>query len=212
MEPELLWLSHVLIALATTGLRISELAELRWTDVDMNEKLLKLTDESRQGTRERRQQARKLKGRRGRELPVHGELQRVLEQLPRQRDGRVFHGPKGGRLKPDTVLLTLKRDVIKPLLPRFPSTASQPGFKDGKVHSFRHYFCSLCADNGVPEPMLKNWLGHRDSKMVRRYYHSDRDAARSRLNQVDFLGGRATSHDRIVSNPQVTESAPTMKG
>jgi len=211
-EPQLRWLSHVLVALATTGLRISELAELRWTDVDMDEQLLKLTDESRRGTFEQRQRARKLKGRRGRELPIHDALQKVLQQLPRHRDGRVFHGPNGGKLKPDTVLLTLKRDVIKPLARRFPSIPGQPGFKDGKVHSFRHYFCSICADSGVPEPMLKNWLGHRDSKMVRRYYHSDREAARSRLNQVDFLGGPAMSRGPIVFNPEVPESASKLKG
>jgi hypothetical protein len=33
-RPELVWLGHVIIALACTGLRISELASLRWTDLD----------------------------------------------------------------------------------------------------------------------------------------------------------------------------------
>ena len=43
---ELAWLGDLVIALATTGLRISELASLRITDVDRVAKVIRLTDES----------------------------------------------------------------------------------------------------------------------------------------------------------------------
>ncbi|MCL2640842.1 MAG: hypothetical protein FWD53_08360 [Phycisphaerales bacterium] len=55
-NPELHWLGHVLIALATTGLRISELASLRESDIQ-NGKIV-LPDTSRRGTLKQRQQAR----------------------------------------------------------------------------------------------------------------------------------------------------------
>jgi len=92
----------------------------------------------------------------------------VLKDLPR-RDGFVFHSPRGGRLKPDTARRILVREVIEPLAEKFPSTDGGKGFRDGRVHSFRHAFCSCCANNNVPEQALMIWLGHADSQMIRRY-------------------------------------------
>ena len=43
--PRLLWLANVIIALAHTGLRISELAGLRWSDVDFNSNTIRVADE-----------------------------------------------------------------------------------------------------------------------------------------------------------------------
>ncbi len=168
---DLVWLGQVALALSHTGLRIGELAQLRWTDFDLPGKMLRLTDASRQGTKSERVQARSTKSQRDRSLPLHERLQEQLEHMERPTDGRVFHGPLGGRLKPDTVRNVLIRDVLQPLTERFPAAAGEKGLADGRLHSFRHYFCSWCANKGVGEQTLMKWLGHRDSKMVRRYYH-----------------------------------------
>lgn len=40
------WLANVIIALACTGLRIAELASLRWSDIDFDAERLTLTDET----------------------------------------------------------------------------------------------------------------------------------------------------------------------
>ena len=118
----------------------------------------------------------------------------MLETLPRQ-DRYVFHGPRGGKIKPDTVRRILIRDVLKPLESKFPTAEGEKGFKDGRLHSFRHAFCSTCANNGVPERMLMEWLGHADSKMVRWYYHLHDEESRRRMESIDFTGsagGRST--------------------
>ena len=104
------WLAGVLVGLACTGLRIGELASLRWADIDKESGCLILADESgyrRRAGRERRQ----VKNSRGRSFPVHNDFAVVLEELPRV-DGYIFHGPRGGRLKPDTVRNILVREVI----------------------------------------------------------------------------------------------------
>ena len=44
--PKLKWLADVVTALAYTGLRISELAEMRWGDIDLQNRMLHLPDES----------------------------------------------------------------------------------------------------------------------------------------------------------------------
>jgi integrase len=108
--------------------------------------------------------------------------------MPRQ-DAFVFHGPRGGKLKPDTVRQILVRDVILPLASKYPSGGDERGFKDGRLHSFRHYFASTCALNGIPE----QWLGHQDSDMVRHYFHlHDGEARRQmeRLKPIRITGKR----------------------
>jgi site-specific recombinase XerD len=56
------WLGPVLIALATTGMRIEELASLRWSDIDLTAKTITLPDNSRRGTQATCQDARTTKG------------------------------------------------------------------------------------------------------------------------------------------------------
>ena len=92
-------------------------------------------------------------------------------------------------MKPDTVRRILIREVIEPLTERFPSPTDEKGFRDARLHSFRHYFCSTCANSGVPERMVMEWLGHVDSEMVRHYYHLHDEEARRRMADLDFLGG-----------------------
>ena len=96
----------------------------------------------------------------------------------------MFHGPLGGKIKADTVRRILIRDVLKPLASRFPPQGDGPGFLDGRLHSFRHYFCSNCANVGVKERVLMSWLGHRNSKMVHRYYHLHDDESRRQMERV----------------------------
>lgn len=186
-KPGLIWLGQVVVALTTTGLRISELADLGWSDIDLVGHIIQLTDTYRQGTRTDRTTAQTTKRGRSRSLPFHDDLRRILITLPRNADGRVFHGPLGGHLKPDTVRNILQRDALEPLSSRFPALSKEKGLLDGRLHSFRHFFCSVCASSGVPEQTVMNWLGHADSKMVRRYFHLPREESQKQMAKVPFL-------------------------
>jgi integrase len=190
-DPELGWLGEVIVALATTGLRISELAALRWTDIDLDKNLLRLTDTRYHASKAERQAARTTKTHRGRVLPIHPELQQLLSARDKHSDGLVFHGPRGGVLKPDTVRNVLVREVLTPLAERFPKEPESSGLVDGRLHSFRHFFCSLSANSGVPEQVLMTWLGHRDSSMVKHYYHLDRSESQRQMARIDFIGRRS---------------------
>jgi len=194
-EPDLKWLADVVIALATTGFRISELAGLRWSDVDRDRSVLRLTDTTRQARKSDRQDARTTKSHRDRSLPIHADLLRVLEGLPRMPDQRVFHGARGGKIKPDTVRRVLMRDVLPVLAGQFPATDHRPGILAGRLHSFRHYFCSISADSGVPEQLLMSWLGHRESEMIRHYYHQREDESRRQMSKISFLGNAGTTQN-----------------
>jgi integrase len=187
---EFVWLGEVVVALATTGLRISELADLRWTDLDLQDPMIRLIDTRAHASKVTRGSARATKSHRDRALPISEELLPILLNKVHEPDGRVFHGPLGGRLKPDTVRRALERDVLEPLAPRFPAPPGQKCFRSGRVHSFRHYFCSIAANSGIPEPALMTWLGHRDSKMVKHYYHLHEDEARRQMAKMEFVGKR----------------------
>lgn len=185
-EPELRWLADVIVALSRTGLRISELTSLRWSDVDFERNVITLTNNA--AGKRRAGERRQTKNRRDRTLPIHRELVAVLKSLAacRSTRGQVFHGPRGGKLKADTVRNVLFRDVIKPLADRFPSDDDEIGFKNGRLHSFRHYFCSIAAASGVPEATVKMWLGHRSSEMVRRYFHLHDRVAQQQMKLIGF--------------------------
>jgi len=180
---ELRWLRNLLVGLIATGMRISELAGLMWKDVNFEQKMIHLKDESRRGNISDRNR-RTTKSGKSRDFPIHPKLLAVLESMERHSDGRVFHGPLGGKVKPDTIRNIFKREVIAPLADKFPSGTDEIGFKNGRLHSFRHYFCSACANNNTPERVLMNWLGHSSSKMVKRYYHLHDEESLNQMRQI----------------------------
>jgi integrase len=177
-------------------MRISELAALRWADVDRAANVIRLTDETTRAPRKASGERRQTKNSRSRAFPVSTELKQVLARLQPRNDGAIFHGPLGGRLKPDTVRTVLIREVLTPLADRYPSPPEDLGFKDGRLHSFRHFFCSTCANSGVPEAVVIKWLGHRDSQMVRHYYHLHDAEAQRQMQRLKFIG----STDDTVSS------------
>jgi integrase len=191
-QPELAWLADIVTALACTGLRISELAALRWDDLDDDLKMLRIADE-RHRRRRLGSENRRTKTGRSRAFPIHRDLVAVLTKMHRSDDGVIFHGPLGGRLKADTVRRILIRDVLDKLKERFPTAKGASGFEHGRLHSFRHYFCSVAAQAGTAEHTVMTWLGHSSSRMVRHYFHLHDDESRRQMQRIDFLaeaGGR----------------------
>jgi len=186
-SPRLVWLVNVIIALAHTGLRISELAGLRWSDVDFNSNTIRVADERSSRRKSKAGTMRTTKGRRSRVIPIHPRLRQVFEGLLRNPDGRVFHAERGGVLRPNNVLHAFIRNVIEPLKEEFPTPAEEIGFEHGRLHSFRHYFCSQAFLGGASEDEIKEWLGHADSKMVEHYRHLRNEDAQRKMEQIDFM-------------------------
>jgi len=79
----------------------------------------------------------------------------ILDSIEHTSDGLVFHRPFDGKIKPDTMCHILIREVLTPLSKQSPSQPGEVGFKDRRLHSFRHYYCSVCANNGTPERVLR---------------------------------------------------------
>ena len=183
---QLNWLGDVIVGLAYGGMRIGELAQLRWAAVDLGRNLISVVDDSRRNIA-RGGSARTTKSGRSRSVPIHDELRRVLDRLQAAgRGGPVFRASQGGPLRPRNVLQAFIDEVIEPLKARFPGEDSEEGFATGRLHSLRHFFCSRCANQGVSERVLMEWLGHASSAMVRRYYHLDNEEAQLQMRLGSF--------------------------
>ena len=186
-QPGLGWMEGIIVGLACTGLRISELVGLRWLDVHLERGMIQLVHEQARRGRIAPRYQRTTKSHRGRSFPIHPDLRVVLERLPRFDDGFVFHGLDQQAVTGDVVRSTLVRKVLVPLAPRFSAAEGERGFADGRPHSFRHYFCSVCSNSGVSENAVMRWLGHKDSKMVRHYYHLHDAEAQRQMGNVKFF-------------------------
>jgi integrase len=68
--------------------------------------------------------------------------------------------------------------------------AGETGFEHGRLHSFRHFFCSQAFLDGASEGEIREWLGHADSRMVEHYRHLRGDDAQRKMAQIDFLGSQ----------------------
>jgi integrase len=182
------WLQFMIVVLACTGLRISELVGLRWTDIQADGNWINLTDERASKRRTELGTARTTKGRRGRTIPLHPDLKQLLKQIPKRQHGRILSGPLGGIIEPDRARRRFIANVIKPLATRFPTPAGEIGFEQARFHSFRHYFVSQAFRQGATEAEIMDWVGHRDSKTVALYRHLGSEDAQRRMQQLNFVG------------------------
>ena len=111
----------------------------------------------------------------------------MLQALPHNPDGAIFHGPRGGRHKPDVVRRVLIRDVPGPLAERFATPAAEVEFADGRLHRFRHFCCSLYVGRGVSPRVVMRWVRHKDSRMVEPDSHLHDEEARRQCDRIKLF-------------------------
>lgn len=132
--------NRVLLTVAwRTGLRCSELLDLRWKDVDIKEHTLVV---------------QRGKGGRRRIIGIDGETVRALTQwLPRRSQddptNLVFSTRRGGRLDPS---------YLRHLLPRLAERAGLS--KRVHMHALRHRYAVELEQEGAPLSVIRDLLGH----------------------------------------------------
>jgi integrase len=139
------WLRPVVTALAWSGMRIGELINLRWSDVDFNQQVIRISV----------QEDWKPKGRRDRVVPMHPKVEAVLRNA---RVGQyVFTSKRGCRLKETCCLSSLKVDQAKLGLP------------EGDLHGFRRFFATTMMKAGVDTNTVREWGGWKSLETMLRY-------------------------------------------
>jgi integrase/recombinase XerD len=139
------WLRSVVTVLAWTGLRIGELVNLRWKDIDFGERLVHI----------RIRDDWKPKGKCDRAVPMHPKVEAVLRSC---RVGEfVFRGPRGGKLKETYALECLKADQRALKLP------------EADLHGFRRFFATTMMRAGVDAETVRQWGGWKSLETMLRY-------------------------------------------
>jgi integrase len=159
---------------AMTGLRESELLDLRWRHVDWPAAKIRIFK-----TKSRKMRSVPLAERAARELEHH--FQRSAYQGD---DQLVFvHPDSGRRLDRSRVLKRLKANLTSGKIGEF----EERTYKGDKVktvpvltfHDLRHTFGTTCAAAGIPLRTIMEWMGHKDIKTTMVYAHyapSDEEA------------------------------------
>jgi len=167
-EPE--WYPIVLLALRT-GLRIGELFELRWGDVDLVVGKLVV----------RRNVVRGIVGTpksgRSREIPLSWQTVEILRSERHLKGDLVFCYPDGTRLVYDRMNEVLWR------------LCRRAGLREIGWHCLRHSFASHLVMNGVPLKAVQELLGHATIEMTMRYSHLAPVVKRDAVATLDTVNG-----------------------
>jgi integrase len=140
--------------LRETGCRAGEAKFMTWEDIDLKSGIAHIREKDNWRPKSGDQRV----------VPLTDRLKQLLQSLPRR--GRwVFTAPitaqhpqAGRQISERRALQCLKR-VLAIL-----------GMK-GHLHSFRHTYISQALSRGVPEAVVREWVGHVDPSILRLYVH-----------------------------------------
>jgi integrase len=158
---------HQCIFALHCGLRFSEIANLKWSDVDLKHGTIYIRD---------------AKAGKSREAYITKTVQEILEFIrdvnqPGQ-DGLVFPAKTGG---PQQHVSTTFYQVVK-------DSGLNAGIQDRRrkicFHSLRHSFGSWLAMQGTSLYEIKELMGHSDIKMTERYSHLLPSVKRDAVNRM----------------------------
>jgi len=159
MKSSVKHLKPILITAIQTGMRRSEIFNLKWTAVDFTKKEIKV-ENSKSGL--------------SRIIPINSELLVHLKKLKNKANKSkwVFLNHKTG--KPF-------KDVKK----AFQGACRREGIEDLRFHDLRHTFASRLVQRGVDLITIKDLLGHSSVRVTERYTHSNRDLKKAAVETLN---------------------------
>ena len=157
-----IWFRDLLIVFLNTGMRLGELLNLTWDDIDWDQELIKIQEKP--GWTPKTYE---------RNIPINKTVKDVLMRLKTGLRGYVFtyKDRKIEDTKPRKNLITLAKKVGLPHITR--------------VHNFRHTFCSNLLMKGVDIPTVQALLGHRSWSTTMIYSHRTSCHTRKAIKILD---------------------------
>jgi len=156
-----LYLKNIMIVALYTGMRRGEVLNLRWENVDFEERTIKIVE---------------TKDNEDRTVPMNSEVFNLLYAL-RSKNGKseyVFPNPKTGKPYVD-----IKR--------AFNNACRKAGIEDLHFHDLRHTFASRLVRSGCDLNTVKDLMGHSSITTTQRYLHS---LPRIKREAVEALAGQ----------------------
>lgn len=176
------YLKPILIVALNTGMRLGEILNLKWSQIDL---------------RAREIRVEKTKSKKIRLIFINAILQEELMRLKQKRGAGeyLFLNPKTG--KP---LTTVKR--------AFKGACRRAGISNMRFHDLRHTFATRLVQRGVDLITVKELLGHSSVTITERYTHSYQEQKRE---AVELLAQRESGASNFVHtvSPQKEDRAST---
>jgi len=165
--PDLQWLRDMILVAVGTGMRKGELLNLRWCDVDFEERRLRIRHRGNFQT----------KGKKERTIPLRGRALSALRKRSERReddlDGPVFSDRRGLPVKPGRVSHRFK-DMV-----RLAKLDDRLHF-----HSLRHTTGAWLVSEGVPLKVVQAILGHSTQAVTERYAHLAPETLDAAMDEV----------------------------
>ncbi len=155
------WLQDIIIFAINTGMRQSEILDLKWSQVDMDRRTLTIF-EQKNGEVDT--------------LPLNEMVMRLLQQ---KRDASV---------KDDVYIFpnTLnQRKENRVLLTSFYKAMDRAGITNFRFHDLRHTFATRLVQNGVDLYSVQKLGRWKNVTMVQRYAHHYPESLRSAIEMID---------------------------
>jgi integrase len=170
--------------LLLTGMRFSELANLRWEDVDFEKRIVRVRSNGAFQTKTANAE---------RSIPMADELYSLLSTMqsaPRSLT-HPFCTMSGGLYRQANLLAACKRVARK---------AGIPG--RAFLHKFRHTFATLLVQNGVSLENIKVLLGHSSIRETEIYAHHIPDHLHDQVGVLTRVIGHTLNPQPTVSLQQ----------
>ena len=170
-------------------MRIGELVQLRWEDVNIESSVIHVQRGGSEG---------RTKDKEDRFIPIHaGRLKPILQCLQRKSEV-VFLMPDGKLVSPKKLRAYLK-DLCR-----------QCGFENPrqyKLHTFRHFFASYCAQQNLSYKYVLEWMGHSSSAILDMYFTMNDRQAQAAMNGLSFHSDKTENRTIVGQSPQHSEAS-----
>lgn len=147
----------IVVTALNTGMRKSEILNLRWSDVDLRNRKITVINAKNNETRV---------------IPINQTLYQELLTLSEKVKGEyVFSGRNGHPYG----------DIKK----GFSAALNRAGIEDFRFHDLRHTFGSHLVMQGVDLKTVQQVMGHKDIKMTMRYSHLSPEYVQEAIERLD---------------------------
>ena len=148
-----------------TGMRLGELAHLRWKDVDFRHNLIHIQNQPDWTT----------KSHRPRVVPMHPTVKQILEALPQDKPQEYVFETESGK----TIESYIRAEIL-----RYANAAGV----NANIKMFRATFASNLVMSGVDIFAVSKLLGHHDVKITEKHYaHLTPNFLSASLARLNFL-------------------------
>ncbi len=173
IQPDAIWAVRLL---ALTGMRHSEICDLKWDQVDWNRGILRLPD-SKTGKRD---------------IVVSDQVIDLLREI-----AVAKRHPRRGR-----VVCSRTGDKLHSLGRTWRRLRELAGLPDLRIHDLRHSVASDAIMQGVPLEVVGKMLGHRNYKTTQRYAHIADTALRDAVNLTSKTIIQASRSRTVSGRPE----------